>query len=143
MSMPRALLPVLLAVVTFSASCGGEDPNPVRATPNVPFSVVDLRAGTGAEAVNGSRLTVNYTGWLYDAALPENKGAQFDRGQFAFTLGAGQVISGFDQGVRGMRVGGLRRIVVPPAQGYGATGVPGVIPPNATLIFEVELVGLE
>jgi FKBP-type peptidyl-prolyl cis-trans isomerase FkpA len=111
MSMPRALLPVLLALATFSAACGGDDPNPVRATPNVPFSATDLRVGTGAEAVNGSRLTVNYTGWLYDAALPENKGAQFDRGQFSFTLGAGQVISGFDQGVRGMRVGGVRRIV--------------------------------
>jgi FKBP-type peptidyl-prolyl cis-trans isomerase FkpA len=130
---------VALALFLFTFACGGDGGNPVRATPDVAFSTTDLRPGTGAEAANGKRLTVNYTGWLYDAALPENKGTQFDRGQFSFVLGAGQVIRGFDQGVAGMRVGGLRRIVMPSSLGYGAAGVPGVIPPNTALVFEVEL----
>jgi FKBP-type peptidyl-prolyl cis-trans isomerase len=101
--------------------------------------------GTGATAVSGQRISVNYTGWLYSNTAPDNKGSQFDtsagRGVFSFTPGAGQVIRGWDQGVPGMRVGGLRRLVIPPDMAYGSSGS-GPIPPNATLLFEVELVSI-
>jgi FKBP-type peptidyl-prolyl cis-trans isomerase len=103
--------------------------------------------GTGAEAISGQQISVHYTGWLYDPAAAENKGRKFDssrdRGQpFEFTLGVGQVIGGWDQGFAGMKVGGSRTLVIPPELGYGARGAGGVIPPNATLLFEVELLGV-
>ena len=113
----------------------------------MPYSQTDLRVGTGADATSGKRLTVNYTGWLYSAGAADNKGAQFDssigRAPFAFTLGAGQVIRGWDQGVAGMKVGGQRRLVLPPDLAYGAAGAGGAIPPNATLIFDIELLGVQ
>jgi FKBP-type peptidyl-prolyl cis-trans isomerase len=107
----------------------------------------DTAIGTGAEATAGQQISVHYTGWLYDPAAPENKGRKFDssrdRGQpFEFTLGVGQVIGGWDQGFAGMKVGGSRTLVIPPELGYGARGAGGVIPPNATLLFEVELLGV-
>jgi FKBP-type peptidyl-prolyl cis-trans isomerase len=93
--------------------------------------------------VAGRRITVNYTGWLYDPTRPDNKGQQFDtsagRQPFSFVPGAGQVIRGWDQGVVGMKVGGLRRLTIPPDLAYGSTGAGGVIPPNATLVFDIEL----
>jgi FKBP-type peptidyl-prolyl cis-trans isomerase FkpA len=96
--------------------------------------------------VSGKALAVNYTGWLYDATKPEQKGTQFDtsigRGPYAFVLGAGQVIRGWDQGVPGMKVGGQRRLVIPPDLAYGASGR-GQIPPNATLIFDIELLAVQ
>ena len=140
-------IPVLL----LSLACGGDDGGgPASPTPptspsvglDVPFSIEDLRVGTGQEAMNGDELSVDYTGWLYDPNAPENKGTQFDSGNFPFTLGAGQVIQGWDQGLLGMRVGGLRRIVIPPDLGYGDSGVPPTIPGDATLLFEVELVSI-
>lgn len=142
-------LALLSAVAFVAASCGGDDP-PASPTPpaaNVPYSQTDLRVGTGAEAVAGRNVTVNYTGWLYDANAPENKGRQFDSSAgrsplpvtVGATSGAGAVIPGFDMGIRGMRVGGLRRVIIPPNLGYGASGSGGVIPPNATLVFEIEL----
>ena len=101
----------------------------------------DIRTGTGGEAKIGTKATVHYVGTLTD-------GTQFDgsrdRGQpFSFTLGQGRVIPGWEQGILGMRVGGIRRLSIPPALAYGATGRPGAIPPNATLIFEVELLAAE
>ena len=107
----------------------------------------DTTIGTGAEATSGQQISVHYTGWLYDPAAPENKGRKFDssrdRGQpFEFTLGVGQVIGGWDQGFAGMKVGGSRTLVIPPELGYGARGAGSVIPPNATLLFEVELLGV-
>jgi FKBP-type peptidyl-prolyl cis-trans isomerase len=107
----------------------------------------DTTIGTGAEATAGQQISVHYTGWLYDPAASENKGRKFDssrdRGQpFEFTLGVGQVIGGWDQGFAGMKVGGSRTLVIPPELGYGARGAGGVIPPNATLLFEVELLGV-
>ena len=107
----------------------------------------DTTIGTGAEATSGQQISVHYTGWLYDPAAPENKGRKFDssrdRGQpFEFTLGVVQVIGGWDQGFAGMKVGGSRTLVIPPELGYGARGAGGVIPPNATLLFEVELLGV-
>ncbi len=108
----------------------------------------DTKIGTGAEAVAGNTVTVHYTGWLFDAAAPDNKGQKFDssrdRGDpFQFPLGAGRVIAGWDQGVAGMKVGGQRTLVIPPELGYGARGAGGVIPPDATLVFDVELLGVE
>jgi FKBP-type peptidyl-prolyl cis-trans isomerase FkpA len=130
---------VACAVLISSVACGGDDSSPTSPSVNVPFSQTDLRVGTGTEATTGRRLTVNYSGWLYSTSAAENKGRQFDSGAFPFTLGAGEVIRGFDQGVAGMRVGGLRRIVIPPDLGFGSQGNGTAIPPNATLIFEVEL----
>ena len=110
------------------------------------YTQTDLREGTGAMATSGQTATVNYTGWLYSETAPDNKGTKFDssigRGPFEFKLGAGQVIRGWDQGVQGMKVGGQRRLVLPPEFGYGARGAGGTIPPNATLVFDVELLGV-
>ena len=137
------LIPVLL----LSVACGGDEGSPTSPTsPSVgldlPFSMDDLTVGTGPEAMNGDTLSVNYTGWLYDPNAVENKGTRFDSGDdFPFVLGAGRVIAGWDQGLVGMRVGGRRRIVIPPALGYGSSGQ-GPIPGDATLLFEVELVGI-
>jgi len=101
----------------------------------------DTTPGTGAEAKSGQQVTVHYTGWLYEGG---RAGRKFDSSKdrndpFLFSLGAGMVIRGWDEGVQGMKVGGTRRLVIPPQLGYGARGAGGVIPPNATLLFEVEL----
>ena len=112
-----------------------------------PLEMTDLVEGGGAEAVAGVRVTVHYTGWLHDASAEHNRGQKFDsskdRGDpFRFQLGAGQVIRGWDDGVQGMKVGGTRVLVIPPELGYGPRGAGGVIPPNATLVFEVELLAV-
>jgi FKBP-type peptidyl-prolyl cis-trans isomerase len=99
--------------------------------------ITDLKTGLGTEAINGKEVVVHYTGKLSDGKKFDSS---LDRKEpFKFILGAGQVISGWDKGVLGMKIGGKRKLVIPPAMGYGATGVPGVIPPNSTLHFEVEL----
>lgn len=108
----------------------------------------DNKVGTGKEAVNNKLVIVHYTGWLYDPKAPQKRGAKFDssvdRGQpFDFMLGAGQVIKGWDQGVAGMKVGGQRTLIIPSAMGYGARGAGGVIPPNAILMFDVELLDVK
>ena len=108
----------------------------------MPFSTTDLVVGTGAEATTGRGAQVRYAGWLYSTSAPNNKGQQFDAGTFGFTVGSG-VIQGFSMGVQGMRVGGIRRIVIPPNLGYGAQGAPPSIPGNATLLFEVELLAVQ
>ncbi|WP_019141611.1 FKBP-type peptidyl-prolyl cis-trans isomerase [Noviherbaspirillum massiliense] len=105
----------------------------------------DVKVGTGAEAKPGAYVSVHYTGWLQN---PDGSaGSKFDSSKdrnepFEFPLGAGHVIKGWDQGVQGMKVGGVRRLVIPSSLGYGARGAGGVIPPNATLIFEVELLAV-
>lgn len=108
------------------------------------LQITDLVVGDGALAEAGSNIVVHYTGWLYDTSQPDNKGEKFDssvdRNQpFQFPLGAGRVIKGWDQGFDGMQVGGKRLLVIPPELGYGARGAGAAIPPNATLMFEVEL----
>lgn len=105
---------------------------------------IDHQMGEGAEAVAGQMVAVHYTGWLHDPDAPEQKGRKFDssldRGElFSFPLGAGHVIQGWDQGVQGMKEGGKRTLIIPSAMGYGEYGAGGVIPPNADLVFEVEL----
>ena len=112
------------------------------------YTRTDLQVGTGREAQKGKRLSVHYTGWLYDPAQPDMKGRMFDssrdRGPFDFVLGAGQVIPGWDQGFDGMKIGGRRRLIIPPALAYGVDGAGnGIIPPNATLIFEMELLDVQ
>ena len=107
----------------------------------------DTIMGTGEEAKAGQRVRVHYTGWLYDPTAPKSRGKKFDsskdRGQpFSFGLGGGEVIRGWDEGVQGMKVGGTRVLTIPPEMGYGARGAGGAIPPNATLVFEVELLGV-
>jgi FKBP-type peptidyl-prolyl cis-trans isomerase len=101
---------------------------------------IDLKTGTGATAQAGQTVTVHYTGWLENGKKFDSS---VDRGQpFSFPLGAGRVIKGWDEGVQGMKVGGTRKLIIPSILGYGARGAGGVIPPNATLIFEVELIGV-
>lgn len=107
----------------------------------------DTQVGSGAEAKPGAKVKVHYTGWLHDTTQPGGRGRKFDSSKdrndpFRFDLGAGMVIRGWDEGVQGMKVGGSRVLLIPPQLGYGARGAGGVIPPNATLVFEVELLGL-
>jgi len=108
------------------------------------LQVSDGKVGSGAAATSGKEVTVHYTGWLYDAKSADKHGKKFDssrdRGEpFSFQLGAGRVIRGWDQGVAGMKVGGTRTLIIPSDLGYGARGAAGAIPPNATLVFDVEL----
>ena len=110
--------------------------------------IEELAVGEGAEAVNGKTAVVHYTGWLYDPDAADKKGSKFDSSRdrgapFKFPVGGGRVIRGWDQGVAGMRVGGRRLLIIPPDLGYGARGAGGVIPPNAILVFDVELLGVE
>ena len=111
------------------------------------LQVIDQQIGNGAVARDGSKVTVNYTGWLYDENAPDHHGAKvdssLDRGQpISFTLGQGKVIAGWDTGVQGMKVGGRRRLVIPPHLGYGDRGAGGAIAPGETLIFVVDLLGV-
>jgi FKBP-type peptidyl-prolyl cis-trans isomerase len=133
----------LLAAVAPSAQSNAAT-NQVIEMPNR-LKYTDDTTGNGAEATAGKKVSVHYTGWLYNNGV---KGAKFDssvdRGQpFQFTLGAHQVIAGWDEGVAGMKVGGKRTLIIPPELGYGARGAGGVIPPNATLMFDVELLGVQ
>ena len=140
-----------LPLLVLLAACGGSDgdSNPVSPTPTIPpqpFTITELRLGTGADAVAGKTVSVDYALWLYSLTGVDNKGTLIDtsvgRTPYAFVLGTGAVIPGFDQGVTGMKVGGVRRVIVPPALAYGATGNQG-IPPNANLVFEIELLNVQ
>jgi FKBP-type peptidyl-prolyl cis-trans isomerase FkpA len=107
----------------------------------------DTTPGSGTEAVAGKAVRVHYTGWLHDAGAASQRGRKFDSSKdrgtpFSFRLGGGEVIRGWDEGVAGMKVGGTRVLTIPPELGYGARGAGGVIPPNATLVFEVELLAV-
>lgn len=151
MKLSFPLAAAFTAILSLSA-CGGGGDSGGSSTPvvNNPAALTktDIAIGTGAEAVNGARVQVNYTGWLYSAAAADFKGTKFDASQpgkpFTFVIGAvgtnESVIPGFGQGVLGMKVGGKRTVVIPSSLGYGAGGVPGAIPGNTGLVFEVELV---
>jgi len=141
----------LVAALAVFPACSSNNSSPSTTTSNgdgvsniTTLQTTDTLVGSGATAVSGKTVSVHYTGWLYKDGV---QGAKFDsskdrRDPFEFPLGAGQVIRGWDEGVQGMKVGGTRILVIPSELGYGARGAGGVIPPNATLMFEVELLGV-
>ncbi len=128
----------ILVLVVAAAACVGSPTNPSTGA----YSQTDLVVGTGTEATAGKTVTVDYTGWLWDPSKTDQKGPQFESTAggtpFSFILGQGAVIAGWERGVPGMQVGGTRRLVIPPSLAYGATRS-GLIPPNATLVFEITL----
>jgi FKBP-type peptidyl-prolyl cis-trans isomerase FkpA len=143
---------VLLALCSVGAMAADTNKPKDKTMTTLPKAVNDLmkidqKVGDGAEAIPPVQVTVHYTGWLYDPSKPEGHGNKFDssvdRGEpFSFYLGGGQVIRGWDEGVAGMKVGGKRTLIIPSHMGYGARGAGGVIPPHATLVFDVELLGV-
>jgi FKBP-type peptidyl-prolyl cis-trans isomerase FkpA len=144
----RFLIPImLLAAIACGRDSSSNEPSegaPMADTGITQLQKVDTVAGSGDEARPGRVVRVHYTGWLYDAGKPDQRGNKFDSSKdsgqpFDFTLGGREVIPGWDEGVAGMKVGGKRILTIPPHMGYGARGAGGVIPPNATLVFEVEL----
>ncbi len=144
-------IPAMLAAMLLVSACATEPQEASKAAakpactpPPTDLVVRDLEPGKGDAARFRSAVLVNYTGWLYDPCKPDHKGAMFDTSKgkpvpFGFMVGAGRVIKGWDQGVVGMKEGGKRLLVIPPQMGYGGQGV-GAIPPNSTLVFEVDLV---
>lgn len=137
------MLPMFAAVLCV-AGCTGQAPAALPDGEVTDLTVIDQRVGDGETAEAGMLAVVHYTGWLYDPEAADRRGTKFDssrdRGQsFSFPLGAGRVIKGWDQGVAGMQVGGQRLLFIPPGLAYGASGAGNVIPPNATLVFDVEL----
>ena len=144
---PRLAMAAATAML-LSLLAGCADPGPPPGGRIAELQRVDERTGTGAVATPGSDVTVHYTGWLFDDKAANRRGQKFDssvdRGQpFSFLLGAGRVIRGWDDGVAGMRVGGKRVLMIPPELGYGRKGAGGVIPPNGSLVFEVELLDVK
>lgn len=139
--LTRSCLALALVALSALAAACGDSPT----APGPTFSQTDLRVGSGAAAATGNDLTVFYTGWIYDASKPEQKGLRFESNvggtAFTFRLGIGQVIEGWDTGLVGIQAGGLRRLVIPPALAYGSVRN-GPIPPNSTLIFEVEVTAI-
>ena len=130
----------LLAVGLVFSGCTN---SPSAPSDGPPLTILDLVVGTGAEAVDGKVLTVDYIGWLYDEDEVDAKGAEFDRADgFKFVLGRGQVITGWEFGLRGMRVGGTRRLIIPFNYAYGEVGQ-GSVPPFATLLFDIVLVDVQ
>ena len=143
---PAAAAPAPTADAAAPAAEPVADATAPTGTETMAMQKIELTPGTGAEIKSGQTALVHYTGWLYDAAAPENKGSKFDSSvdrdePFEFDVGKGQVIKGWDEGVVGMKVGGKRRLVIPPEMGYGSRGAGGgLIPGGATLVFDVQLV---
>ncbi|HZP47064.1 MAG TPA: FKBP-type peptidyl-prolyl cis-trans isomerase [Vicinamibacterales bacterium] len=138
--MTRASLAALILVVLCAAACTDTATTPSQSPA---FQKIDLALGSGAVAASGNTLTVNYSGWLYDPTKSDFKGLPFDSANaFSFTLGTGAVIGGWDQGLVGMNVGGVRRLVIPPSLAYGNSRS-GKIPPDATLVFDVTLTAVQ
>jgi FKBP-type peptidyl-prolyl cis-trans isomerase FkpA len=136
------LLSCVLLAALFVSGCG--DDSPTGPSVNVPFSTVDVRVGTGAEATAGRTASVNYALYHYSATGADNKGGLLQTGPFAFVVGSNQAIAGFSQATLGMRVGGLRRAIVPPSLAYGANPPANSgIAPNETLVFEIELLAVQ
>ena len=135
----KKLIPLMMLLSVAACSKGNGTPT-APSTTSAPYSQTDLAVGTGAIAAAGNNLTVAYTGWLHDSGKANAKGTQFDTGTITFVLGTGRVIRGWDQGLVGMRVGGQRRLVIPPELAYGNNSPdPTRIPQNATLVFDVTL----
>ena len=143
MKLSAPLIAVFVAALSLSACGGGSSDTPaVPVASPAALTLTETVVGTGATAATGTTATVTYTGWLYTTTATNFKGKQFDAGTFSFKLGAGSVISGFDQGVLGMKAGGSRTILVPSSMGYGASGTTG-IPPNSGLVFDVKLTAVQ
>ena len=141
MKLKLPLAAAFVAILSLSACGGGgsdSSSSSVAVANPAAFSFTDTTVGTGAQAATGKTATVTYTGWLYSATASDHKGSQFDTGTFSFTVGAGQVIPGFDQGVQGMLVGGTRTVLVPASLAYGSSGS-GAVPPNSGLVFQITL----
>lgn len=144
----RLTAALLLSAAFVSTACSEQAAPPTMEKSNMTELIKnDVKLGEGKEATSGKRVTVHYTGWLYDDAAFEHKGKKFDSSRdrndpFQFPLGAGHLIKGWDAGVQGMKVGGSRTLIIPPSMGYGARGAGNVIPANATLVFDVELLGV-
>jgi FKBP-type peptidyl-prolyl cis-trans isomerase len=141
----RPLRALLLAAAVLLAGCSPNTQEPALSTAQL--KITELKPGTGPAIKAGQTAVVHYTGWLYVEDAPDHKGKKFDSSldrndPFSFPVGGGQVIQGWDQGVAGMQVGGQRRLVIPAELGYGSRGAGGVIPPNATLLFDVELLSI-
>lgn len=137
---------VLLTLAALTTACQRQPPAP--SVPGQPLQVTELNPGDGEPITAGRTAVVDYTGWLYDPLAPDHKGRVFDSSRASgnplhFQLGAGQVIPGWDQGVAGMKVHGRRQLTIPPDLAYGSAGAGGVIPPNATLVFDVELLAIQ
>lgn len=143
---PLACALLAASVALTLTACGGGGSSSTATTPaavsTVAFTKTDSVVGTGTEVVAGKVITVTYTGWLYSATATGNKGTQFDTGSFSFTVGSGQVITGFDQGVLGMKVGGTRTVLIPASMGYGATAY-GAIPANSDLVFTITVTAVQ
>jgi FKBP-type peptidyl-prolyl cis-trans isomerase FkpA len=146
-TLQRLLTCVLVFVTAFASGCKSSDSPTAPSDPsvglNIPFSAADLVVGTGTEATNGRNVTLQYTLWLYHPTNAENKGRQVDAGTYTFVLGTGNAIQGWHQGIPGMRIGGRRRLVIPPNLAYGAAGAPPDVPGNATILFEVNLLNVQ
>ena len=147
MTTMRFGIGLLLVVGLITVACSDDVTTPTQSTTvtsTAPYSQVDLVIGTGAVAGFGNRVAVGYTGWLDDSSKPDGKGQQFDsQPSFTFQIGIGQVIVGWEMGVVGMRVGGQRRLVIPPELAYGSSGSGLNIPPNATLVFDITLLSVQ
>ena len=144
-SLRKAGLVVLVGLI---AACGAKTGAVTPASGVSSMQSIELTAGSGAAVTAGKIAVVQYTGWLYEASAKDNKGKQFDSSRtggqpFRFPVGTGQVIKGWDQGVAGMKVGESRRLIIPADLAYGDSGAGGVIPPGATLVFDIDLVGIE
>jgi len=144
--MKNILTATTLALCILLSGCSNRGDTPASTGPTA-LQITDTTVGTGATAVAGNTVTVNYTGWLYDASAVNFHGTQFDssvgKAPFSFKLGSGQVIAGWDQGFAGMKVGGTRTLIIPSSLAYGSAGAGGVIPPNAALVFTVELLATQ
>jgi FKBP-type peptidyl-prolyl cis-trans isomerase FkpA len=143
-TLPQLGLAVLVGLLS---ACGAK-PAAAPPSPVTSLQSIELKAGAGESIAPGKIAVVHYTGWLYEAAATDNKGKQFDSSRntgqpFRFPLGAGSVIKGWDQGVAGMKIGGSRRLIIPADLAYGDSGAGGVIPPGATLVFDIDLVAIE
>jgi FKBP-type peptidyl-prolyl cis-trans isomerase FkpA len=151
MRLSLSAVALLLTTCLALAQTGTTDPSTTSSKMDAKLNElqkIDNKIGTGAEAVKGASVVVHYTGWLYAPAAADHKGAKFDSSRdrsepFVFPLGGGRVIRGWDEGVAGMKVGGQRTLIIPPDMGYGSRGAGGVIPPNATLLFDVELLDVK
>ena len=142
----KLILVLLLSATCVTTACSEQASSTMEKNKVTELIKTDVKLGEGEEAIAGHHVSVQYTGWLYDESAPNHKGKKFDSSRdrdepFEFPLGAGHVIKGWDVGVAGMKVGGQRTLIIPPEMGYGQRGAGGVIPPNATLVFDVELLG--